>query len=678
MADELAHLAMSASPRSFKDVILLVLAGKGRSHCLPKRAVLAGFTVVIATWWDCNVDGGCVVIRNGFEICRADGQEYVRCRAHLEPAIITVTAPEAVAAARGRELVAGSRALWAHVEPTCLERILPTTEFMSDAKAAFGLVRFSCRIDPIELRLLHVGSHSSPDRLEIADNSALSETLQLTIQQRIQAAGPSGSFLLHRTLAPAMFCQTDGVWRFVDPLREVHFRERAGGLHAHGLAGLDEWLAHAFDALVPLEPLDPTTHNVWVFGSTGTIATEQVPGASFEYLDPDLVPLVTRTTESRLDALMRTLCRRRTERDTRDESVAFRRVEVGVGRAVVVDGLQLENFSCFRDFTVLGTGLTPFSENGFIDIGRKIDGKASLIRARHRKSCSERLERAGCRTGKIVAIVRLPADAIELVDGSLSPAGLVVRAFRCATRVKQLDPIVNCLHSVQHTPLVAAFLLSRLRAQQTGWRRGLQDDEAVAQALEAQSPTQESLRALLESADEDPKSVLALVRRSRRDVIDACAPGLLRTARQRLASDLFGDMEPVDEHDYLAWFARELGAQLAKWRRLRFLHDYHHPGISRWRPGTLYSLGENNVTLLAEFPDLDTAVFVDDDAGELAATLQLIPADIETLRQNYPAYHERDVVSAEAVVRTLAMILFPRDKGVWESAMRLFRDTTYG
>ena len=161
----------------------------------------------------------------------------------------------------------------------------------------------------------------------------------------------------------------------------------------------------------------------------------------------------------------------------------------------------------------------------------------------------------------------------------------------------------------------------------------------------------------------------SLVHAARIAAIDAWAPQLLRPVGARLALELQLDRD-VTTGEYLRWFAGCVGSQLATWRRLRFLHDYHHPGVGRWRPDHLYTLGENNVTLLAEFPDLDTGVFVDDDEEYLARATQLTPGDVAVLREGFSHFHARDVTAAETVVRTLAHLTCRNDPGMVTKALQ--------
>ena len=115
-----------------------------------------------------------------------------------------------------------------------------------------------------------------------------------------------------------------------------------------------------------------------------------------------------------------------------------------------------------------------------------------------------------------------------------------------------------------------------------------------------------------------------------------------------------------------------LGRQLATFRRLKFLHDYHHPGVARTSAGSLHSLSENNVSLLAEFPDLETGIFVDRPAKEQLDTLFLTAADHDVLKENYGAFHAMERSYARSIVQTLAFVALDGDATGITSAVRDF------
>jgi hypothetical protein len=145
-------------------------------------------------------------------------------------------------------------------------------------------------------------------------------------------------------------------------------------------------------------------------------------------------------------------------------------------------------------------------------------------------------------------------------------------------------------------------------------------------------------------------------------------------ARARLAVELGRDpeTEAPDAAAYVAWFAATLGRQFARFRVLRFLHDYHQPSIGRAGPSWLYSLGENNVTLLAEFPDLDTGIFLDRYDAEHCDEIFLTKADFAALSESFDAAHARDVAAGRGVVRTLAFVALDGDPAGMAEADRAF------
>jgi hypothetical protein len=175
-----------------------------------------------------------------------------------------------------------------------------------------------------------------------------------------------------------------------------------------------------------------------------------------------------------------------------------------------------------------------------------------------------------------------------------------------------------------------------------------------------------------------PDAGLGEARTRRLALVRLYAPVLLGLARARLAVELGRDPETerLDNRFYAAWFADCLGKQLATFRRLRFLHDYHHPGVARTPPGTLHSLSENNVSLLAEFADLETAIFVERFDQAQADTLFLTRADYDVLEDNYAAFHAIEVARARSVVLTLAFVALDGDPAGIAAALQAF-DAAY-
>ncbi len=672
-------------------------------------AAASGFRTIWALWRQCDPRGDSVLLRECREVDETGRATPLPGATRVMPALVAVLSPHSIAIARGREIVAASGAFWAHClsgtsEVSRLEgrmpRVCDVPQSISYGVAEFSLASASllrpvscCPVRTVPEPNKH--GENQPERVsrEASARQAIERALVLRGDELAAAADP----ILHRILAPCAVVMggVEGdhlrdalrsaipdedvpIWREMirDWLREA--RSRSTAPEALTIPEGDPLETPIEDELaqrdVPkLRPpagcgvassLLPT-----LFATPLSIETVAVD-VSVHFLHPDLEPTELATGESCPVVLRRILGRRRASSADPEAVTQARLVEAGVGRACLVDGVRVTTHPELRDFTVLGVGLTPFSEGGFVEIGRKIDGKAALKRAWHRKVLADRLEAEGCRTGRVVAILEVKGEEIEMPDGNVSPAALITRGFRCAFRVKQLDPLVICLHSVQHAGLVGAYLLERAKELRAWFElsdeSGLESDDVLARAIEWQGASQESLRELLVHSIPIGGRLNwpAVVRQARLDAIDAYAPLLVHTARRRLASELGASLRNIGEEDYLFWFADRVGTQLAIWRRLRFLHDYHHPGVARWQPGHLYTLGENNVTLMAEFADLDTGVFVDDDAAELEAKLQCLPEDVALLRERFGLLHQRDVRAAETVVRTLAALLFRDDAAV--------------
>lgn len=630
---------------------------------LPALATAHGFRSVVVPWASCEPGDGAVVTRNGWEVLADGTRAQLPLFSRFTPAVIGVLTPLSAAFERARALVTTCNALWAHAGAArAPQGRHPSGRYVS------GIIDFQPHWAPLRAATINPSAHDA-----LAHDALLAHIEQLNAS--LALADP----VLHRTLAPCAGRQSGDGCEWFDPLLWVPRAEELSAWRST----LTAWIQLVLERVTVREPLrmpdeddayDPgdgaihAGHFPELFGTARWIETATAPRASFVYLDP--------TLESDSTDLWQLLCRRRAA-----DAVAGtekRLIETGVGRACLVSGLRLTGAPQFHDFTVLGVGLTPFSEGGFVEIGREIDGKAAMLRARHRKRCAERLEAAGGRAARVVALAELPGDEIVMPDGSIAPAALIVRAFRCVLRVKQLDPLVCALHSPQHTPLIVEYLANRARemrqARGDAGPAALHDDDQLAWIIERQPASQASLRELVAMpASRNLSDWPALVRRARLDVIEDYAPLLLSIARRRLALDWDCEEANIGDRDYLLWFAGTVAAQLRTWRRLRFLHDYHHPGFSRWYPGTLFSLGENNVTLLAEFADLDTAVFVDDPGEELQEILQLTPEDVAMLRERYLTLHSRDVQAVETVVRTLAAIVLREDAQTAAEVVEHFR-----
>lgn len=362
--------------------------------------------------------------------------------------------------------------------------------------------------------------------------------------------------------------------------------------------------------------------------------------------------------------------------------LARRLVEPGVGRSVLVDRLRLPDKPHLVDFSALGVGVTPYASGGYANVGRLIDGMAGRDRGQHRRKCADLLEEAGCRAGQVVAVIELPKHVIRVPHAPEIQAAIMVRGFRCMFRVKQLDPIGHFLHSQEYTAAAHELMLHpfwdppgarRTTDPLVAWRQQhtLAGLDAYAQAA--------ALGTLADHALMPPPDIgLGEARARRLSMVRLYAPLLLRLARARLAIELGRDPETErpDNRFYARWFAESLGRQLATFRRLNFLHDYHHPGVARTSPGSLHSLSENNISLLAEFPDLETAIFVDRPAQEQLDTLFLTTADHDVLKEHYGAFHAMERAYARSVVRTLAFVALDGDPTGIMSALQDF-DSSY-
>lgn len=342
------------------------------------------------------------------------------------------------------------------------------------------------------------------------------------------------------------------------------------------------------------------------------------------------------------------------------KGIGRRLVEPGVGRSGLVDFLTLRGGQTPTDFSASGIGLTPYSARGFVDIGRHLDGRIALKRAEHRRRVADRLEALGCRASRVVAIVEVPPLRVTMLDGSYSPAVVMVRAFRCVLRVKQLDPVGSFYHSVQHGATLGALLLEEAtreanRALGAWTADATRQVSRVGHDLSLLGPAADDFARLVETTGASHGDERR-GRELRQRLLRRYAPNLFRVARGRISRELGRDRSSdcLSTERYVLWFAQSLGRQLARMRLARFLHDYHHPGVSRYHPNWLYTLVEHNVTLAAEFADLETSVFVDDPTGSIQDTLQLSSRDIATLRDGYESFHQEDWAMARRVVRSLA------------------------
>lgn len=702
---------MRAMHGTFPAALFLDTADGGRD--VPALAAACGLRSLAVPWQRCEARDNCVVLRGGYEIDANGHASPLPGTTLLNPAIVIALAPQPALLRRGRDLVAASGSLWGHCDllassnngSGARHRFGTSRKTSNLCDAVFGVVEFHASSIPLRLAsppglLLSARGckRTDPDEHPTAFEERATRAFEIAI--RSAAANLTTDPILHRMLAPCAVAVAAGAEHtLIDALAArpsceedlLRWREaleawfqvvRCRAATPQPVVVPDRLTTSgpdATDGCALQAAMFPS-----LFSTPQLIDTTPVPDAHFLYIDPELQAADPRDGEGQEHALRRLLCRTRRNGNADDVEIEQRLVEPGVGRACLVPDLRIRTRTDFHDFTALGIGLTPFSEGGYVEIGRTIDGKASLVRAWHRKAVAERLEQEGCRTSRVVAIIGIPGADIEMPDGTLSPCALVARSFRCAIRLKQLDPLICCLHSIQHTPLVFALIEQRVRGLRTAHglnsTGGLDDHEQLARALESQDASQESLRDIVDSRSLDHGADTdwhTLVRRVRLEAIGAYAPVLIDVATRRLAWELAVPESAIQAIDYLDWFAGSVGDQLRTWRRIRFLHDYHHPGVGRWQPGYLYTLGENNVTLLAEFPDLDTGVFVDDDPKVLESSLQLTAEDVSVLRAHYDVFHQRELRKAETIVRTLARILFGNDSAALKNAMDRF-SSSYG
>jgi hypothetical protein len=407
------------------------------------------------------------------------------------------------------------------------------------------------------------------------------------------------------------------------------------------------------------------------------VATVERTDAAFAFLD-DALRGPADALDGREASLLRYLGRSVSKDDAPADPADLRLVEPGVGRAFLVDGLSVPTHPELVDFSAVGIGLTPYSRGGFVNVGRSIDGLAALPRAMHRKACADRLEDAGCRAGRVLAIVALKDDVIPVEGVGDIPAAIVVRGFRSVLRIKQLDPIGGFYHSLAHVPEAHSFFAHPL------WEHGQPppvpgafaslDRHRLLLGLDHYAVSS-SLAHLVRDALLDPGDPWLTRARARRfAAIRLYVPFVLDLIRRRLAVELGRDPETErpGNRDYVMWFAESLGRQFATFHKLRFLHDYHHPGVARGGAGPLYSLGENNVSLLAEFPDLDTGVFLDRYDEEHFAELFLTRAEYDALAEGFPAFHQSDVAAGRTVLRTLAFVALAGDADAGREAQERF------
>jgi len=390
-------------------------------------------------------------------------------------------------------------------------------------------------------------------------------------------------------------------------------------------------------------------------GAHTLVRTRACESPAFEFLAPDLTGPDTEPDRGREADLLDYLARVIDDDDPGYRPgyrAGYRYVEPGIGRTYLADFIQLCDRPEFRDFSVTGVGLTPFSSTGFYFEGPQIDGHMRLERARHRRRVGDVLAAAGCRVPAVAAIITAPELKHTLSDESQVPAALIVRGFRSVLRVKQLDPVANLLMSGR---VWSEPVQKRLRSATgrpctclspsffLGTRSGRRCDEARS------------------------------CHRRRTELARSNAGGLLQHACWRLAAEAGRDpvAEPLSLTEYVAWFARTMGNQLATMRRERFLHDYRLAQAEYDDPHHLLdSLMDTNVTLLAEFADLDTGVLVDRQDADSLDELQISRATMRQLAEGFEEYHAIEARIAQSICATVEMLALPGQRE--RHARRLF------
>jgi len=105
------------------------------------------------------------------------------------------------------------------------------------------------------------------------------------------------------------------------------------------------------------------------------------------------------------------------------------------------------------------------------------------------------------------------------------------------------------------------------------------------------------------------------------------------------------------------WFAATLGEQLAILRRARVLHDYRLLRGPWADPHSVIdSVGDTNVSLAAELPDLDTAIDVDDPPSLLHDTLGLAEEEANALRERFGELHAIERRLARGIAQTVGFL----------------------
>ncbi len=651
-----------------RPVLLLLVEGYTLAPGVAEAAaaaLAAGFRAIVAPWFALSLAPRGLAALGGFELLADGARHAIGGPEVLAPDAVAVLAQPARLARAARVAIDGIvNASGAAVIAPCLDSAMVDQQRSVRGVMSFAPIRVwpdgGMEEDDAEALCLALADGPAEAALRAAGDPAR-VLLAFRVADGRAAFGFDDDPALLRAWLSAAIVRCGPRLPFLLPTPRY--------LHAHaGTAPLHRAAAPMrLDARAP--PAPPALAQVLPSPASGHlfVPTAARLDASFDFLHPGLhgPSFADSNSDARTENLLRHTARS-IDDAAADDVLGRRLVEPGVGRAVVVDHLALADRPELMDFTAVGVGLTPYSRGGFVDVGRAIDGLAALCRGRHRRICADRLEAAGCRAGAVAAIATLADDTIAVPGVGRIQAAIVVRGFRCVLRVKQLDPIGCFYHSLQHAPLAHDFLTHPLwESLAPGPAR-----QNLLMALEAYAAAS-SLSGLVAP----PAAMDAAPARARRlDVVRLYAPMVLEMARARLALELDRDpeTEAPSDAEYVQWFAATLGRQFATFHRLRFLHEYHQPSIGRAASPWLYSLSENNVSLLAEFPDLDTGVFLDRYDAEHMDEIFLTRDDFATLADGYDEAHARDVAAGRSVLRTLAFVALGGDAGGMRQANDAF------
>jgi hypothetical protein len=382
-----------------------------------------------------------------------------------------------------------------------------------------------------------------------------------------------------------------------------------------------------------------------LFSEMEKVETLFWPKAFFDYVDPHLKGPMLQNCASLSESLLQFLGRVRTT-DGIQDGLGMRFVEPGIGRTVLVPLLRVEGHPELIDFSALGIGLTPYAEGNFVLKGNEIDGYCSLIKTRHRKRIAEYLREIGCRVPHTCCIIALPGISKVWPDGRTTEAAILVRGAKMNLRVQQLDP----LHGFFHNQKLFAPMMEILRTSNEFLTIELKDGVNGEEILQEACKHLDIRAIACRDRYENRKSTLALLlgRRLRLRYLKDFAPLAIKLAKQRLASELGLDRDIADL-EYARWFAETLGTQLALMRDARFLFDYR-PGRE---PRIANALHESQISLLCEFHDLDTGIFLDSDETD---GVLLTNDQLSELRANFETHHKAELKEASGIVKTLSLI----------------------